>query len=61
MTARPNLSGPWPPVDYTTGPSVRHAVDQLETGRPIPSDTPRKRYTRPTFAQVRAQAIKELK
>lgn len=37
MTARPNLSGPWPPVDYTTGPSVRQAVDQLDTGRPVPN------------------------
>ncbi len=58
-TPRPNLSGPWKPVDYTTGPSVRQAVDQLDTGRPVPKDEPRKKYSRPTFAQVRAKALKE--
>lgn len=51
------LSGPFAPIDYTTGPDTAVAVSRLETGRPIREE--RKKYRRPTFAEVRQAALQE--
>lgn len=57
-----HMRGAFTPIDYSTGPTVHAAVAALTTGRPVLNQEQmkeRKKYSRPSFAEVRAQVLRK--